>query len=318
MEKYKKWQFPLAIILGIISGAGVALLVGNKLSGVFSAFIVGITAWFGSLKWSELKEKAQELAGKMDVEKSLEMAISVGKVVIARPLKRIFYEIPKEMKRDVVLRKLFCYGAVVVLLNATAIYSFFLIPKNLPEPLRSPFFLCSLVVWVMAGIFALCFSAGNFVIMLNCILFCDDIDEYKNFPTPMSKFDYFLFGWMLDGFNDNRGAFASTVYMLKVRTGNILRFPAFICMLVLWIPQVLAGEKSGVVTMTAMALFLSHWGVSYYNSWINVFSLNFWLSLVVTLIIGGFAGLKIHSLTDFKVPDFPKFQPLVYKALPAN
>ena len=136
------------------------------------------------------------------------------------------------------------------------------------------------------------------------LLFCENIEDINKDRNKLVCSIRSTIGY-LKGREDNRGALASVLYVLIIRTINALKIIAFSFVFAFWGLFALASYKTVLSIAGAVILTGIHTGIWCYYNWIAWSNINFWLATVVVMMIGGWLGRCIEHRTDFIFTAWP-------------
>lgn len=304
----KKRQYSTALVLGIFVGLGLFFGRGSE---VLTAFLAGcVVSGFIALDWDNVREVACKLATKMHLC-STEMSFWEKAVIagIKRPLSRVFKEIPNGLKHGTELGLDFFRSLVFAVLLFGLAFEFWYLGYY-PMDTLDQGYVWSLVgslyfvVWVL---FISTFSISAIVLigLVAHFLFLGDYhsDMYDE-KLKSDIFYIFLVGWFVDG--DNRGVLESSLYMLKVRTKNVIKTWAYVSMLFVWSFVYLANKKTGCCALMTTMLIGIGIAVSETFGLGGLYDVNFQLLLAILMLIGWHVGGYVHKITGALEMKFPR------------
>jgi hypothetical protein len=127
--------------------------------------------------------------------------------------------------------------------------------------------------------------------------------------------DYFFTSWFNRGMDDNRSPLRSVLYMLAIRTLNAFSPLIWLALFLWWLPRALTTQKTVLAAITAGGLSALHLSICFYFGWIQVWEINFWLSLGLAAAIGAKIGCLIHSSQRLQMPQLPKWPSFAHSEL---
>lgn len=284
----KKNQYSVSIAMGILAGAVVALVVGNSTTAILAGVITaGIAAWVGSLQWSKAREFSDKVAKKMDISflQGVFTSICTRMVWILLTPQRLAIEFYNSVES----RKAFLCGMVAIIIPITLMIIIFLITPRAYLKATHP-------LYIILGIVP--FAASLSSVGMLWQKYQNDLILGIEIRKDTGCYD-FSECWFWEVIDDCRyGALVATTRMLYIRTGNALRIIAYPLILMPWGFVALANNKTGIAALSAMALSGIHLSTAYFVGGIDAGNINFWLSLVVTMMAGVAIGKKIGEVRE--------------------
>lgn len=314
-----KRQYIIGIAVGIFIGSVVALFLGNNTTAVLVGTIaIFAITWSAGLQWGVAKEFSTELLGKMKKMNLEPLYRGAGKIlwiaiicipyyVIYLSLVRVFYKIPKRVKRDVAFRKLVVYFLTLLLITMIVTFVDYIMFYN--TVFADVNFGSVPVTFLFIVLVILLVPSLTLLISLTVIfMFVDNKESVKKIlysKVPLGFLEEimgidadFIVGWIYDGIIDDRNASASVFYMLKTRIRNGLMMLAFPFILIPYGFLALATHYTAFYAFIATISGVIHLSISYHFGWIELGNMNFILSVAVAMLFGCTVGWMIGGRVD--------------------